>query len=299
MLLPALSVDCWAQVFSQLDAANQLVCSLVCKSWFALLKVAYRFVTAWRVVIRESCHLSDCQFVPTGDGTFWANVHLCVCDAHGDLQLSVLEALLEAAGPYALHLSVEDETVSAKSSVDGRILQLLFERCCKLDSLQLYNVNLSRVELCNLLPVGLMRKLNMLLVDDCYPNLLINDKLLSVVADIETITEIHLRHCDALTDRSMKWFSEKCPYLSNVDVTGCKALTAVGLACLVVSLPSKVHDLVHVKVSELAVDGEQLKALSLLHDDDWVFISFQIALGRSACCIYRRTVPHKSVVIYV
>uniref|UniRef100_A0A5S6QG07 Uncharacterized protein n=1 Tax=Trichuris muris TaxID=70415 RepID=A0A5S6QG07_TRIMR len=243
--------------------------------------------------------MNDCQFLPNGDGTFWAKVHLCVCDYHSDRQLPLLKALFDVAGPYALHLSIEDETVNAKSCVDGRLLQLLLEDCYRLVNLQLCNVNLSRAELGNLLPVGLMHKLNMLLVDDCYPNLLINDKLLSVVANIETITEIYLRHCDALTDRSMKWFSEKCPYLSNVDVTGCKALTAAGLACLVVSLPSKVPDLVHVKVSELAVDANRLKTLSLLHDDDWVFTSFQMALGRSACCIYRRTVPHKSVIIYV
>lgn len=214
---------------------------------------------------------------------------------------------------------------SRNAFVSGELLDIILDKCPNLNTVELHQVDLSRVSEQTALRIAALQNAHQLAVVECGPptNNLINDFWFRQFHFNGILQVLQITDNPNITDNTLKFLAYHCPLLWYCVFSGCRGVRALGVYYFLRLLAKREQDLLYLKVDRTDVNGMELEQLLYsqpqtpptpsqvsnhqqeqiiggnLSHNVWHITTTHLEIGRRACCIQNSGIVGKTVVVFI
>ena len=287
------------QVLDRLPLRHRLRAAFTCTRWLHLLSAQLSAVTELHILLDASCCRPRVHLSNSGANHLHLSIAVCQCKrAHIGAHCDMLATIVTRIGGSLRSLIIDDCFIGGCDAIADATLFAILDACqqpANVVSLQLINVDLSRVRAWTFALFGRFHRLHDLVLDQCdhirwsFGNVLI--------ASSQSLTHINITHSPIVTDWLLDRIAHDCIFICRLDVSNCRQLTSASIRVFcATSTHRRAHLLTMVMRATAISDADDVRRCV---DDGWEVNQVQLEIGHRQVALYVHKTGANAIMLFI
>jgi len=233
-------VEVLSRIFNGLDEPSRVSATLTCQRWLSLLSPNLPELDHLHVNLDSMACNGKISYRTSCD----TSTAICQCEEHAVDQGVFLKEIFQLFGNQLRSVIVEDSLYSKNNDVTVRDypIHVILRECggSQLTSLEFNSLDMCSIKVWTLAVLARFSSLTAVRFSQCRFPVGMNESLLlrMLSPSFGSLEQLQMTGNDMVTDKMCLTVAKKCPRLRELDVSGCKGVTALSVIGFCESLSS-------------------------------------------------------------
>jgi hypothetical protein len=211
----------------------------------------------------------------------------------------MLATIITRIGASLRSLIIDDCFINGRDAIADATLFTILDACqqpANIVSLQLINVDMTRIRKWTFALFGRFNGLQELVLDQCDNN---NRWLFGNVLDASshTLTHINITHCSIATDHLLSLIAHNCIYICQLDVSNCCQITSQSIAIFCQTSTHRCAHLLTMVMRSMSINADDVQRY--VYDDGWLVHQMMVEIGHPQIALYVHKTGANAIMLFI